>query len=148
MDKASGGAKAPVSYWVVAVLSLVWNGFGGFDYWMSRTRNVEYLSQMGDVAEITAWMDRFPLWAQVGYGLGIWGSVAGSVLLLMRSRHAATAFLVSLVGAVVSFTGQWMNPVPPSLDTTAGKFMPFVVLAVIVFLWRFSTREAAKGTLR
>ncbi|MCB2057218.1 MAG: hypothetical protein KDE30_04805, partial [Novosphingobium sp.] len=125
-----------------------WNSFGGFDYWMSRTRNVEYLSQMGDVTEITAWMDRFPLWAQVGYGLGIWGSVAGSVLLLMRSRHAASAFLVSLVGAVVSFTGQWMNPVPPSLDTTAGKIMPFVVLAVIVFLWRFSTREAAKGTLR
>jgi hypothetical protein len=93
-------------------------------------------------------MDRFPLWAQVGYGLGIWGSVAGSVLLLMRSRHAASAFMVSLVGAVVSFTGQWMNPVPPSLDTAAGKFMPFVVLAVIVFLWRFSTREAAKGTLR
>lgn len=144
----SASAKSATLFWVVAVLSLLWNGFGGYDYTMSQTRNAEYISMMGNYDEIVAWMDRFPLWADFGWGLGVWGSVAGSILLLMRSRHAVTAFLVSLVGAAVSFAAQMMNPLPPSMDTTMGKLMPFVILGIIAFQWWFSKNEAAKGTLR
>lgn len=143
-----GTAKAPTTFWIVAVLSLLWNAFGGYDYTMSQTRNEAYLSQMGNYQEIVAWMDKFPFWAEIGWGLGVWGSVVGSILLLLRSRHAVTAFMVSFLGAVVSFSAQMMNPVPPSLDTTVGKLMPFVILAVIVLQWWYARREAAKGTLK
>ena len=34
-------AKAPVHLWVVGLLSLVWNGFGAYDYFMSKTENRE-----------------------------------------------------------------------------------------------------------
>lgn len=140
--------KAPVSFWIVAGLSLLWNGFGGYDYIMSQTRNEAWLSQMGDYEEIVAWLDAFPLWAHVGYGFGVWGSVVGSILLLMRSRHAATAFLVSLAGAAVSFSAQLINKVPPSLESGVGKLMPFVILAVIAFLWWYARRQTATGVLK
>jgi hypothetical protein len=148
MENTSDAAKVPVSFWIVAGLSLVWNSFGGFDYIMSQTRNEAWLSMIGNYQEVVAWMDGFPLWAEIGYGLGVWGSVAGSLLLLLRSRHAVTAFLVSLIGAAVSFTGQMQNPLPPSLDTGAGAIMPVIVMAVILALWWFARREAAKGTLK
>ena len=149
MDQATARQKPPLSFWVVSILGLIWNAFGGFDYWMTRTRNVDYLAQAGDPQVVLAWIDSFPLWAQICWGLGVWGSIAGSVLLLLRSRHAVNAFLVSLVGALGSFSYQLlMSDVPASLDTTGGKIIPIVILAIVAFLWQFSKREVAKGLLR
>ena len=149
MDQATARQKPPLSFWVVSILGLIWNAFGGFDYWMTRTRNVDFLAQAGDPQVVLAWIDSFPLWAQICWGLGVWGSVAGSVLLLLRSRHAVNAFLVSLVAAVLSFSYQlFISDVPASLDTTGGKVIPIVILAIVAFLWQFSKREVAKGLLR
>jgi hypothetical protein len=146
-DTASKPA-VPLSFWLIAGLSLLWNAFGGYDYTMTMTRNTEYLSAMGPPAEIIAWVEGFPLWASIAYALGVWGSVAGSVLLLLRSRHAVTAFLVSMVSAAVSFAAQFSSQLPPSLDTTMHKVIPLVILVIIALLWWWSKRKAADGTLR
>ncbi len=141
-------AKAAWHFWLIAALSLLWNGFGGYDYVMSRQRNIEYLSQMGNADEILAWIDAFPMWAQVMWPIGVWGSVLGSVLLLLRSRHAVTAFAVSLIGAVVSFGAQMDNALQPSMDTTANKVMPIVILVIIAVLWWYARRVRAQAILR
>ena len=145
---ASATTKPPVSFWAVSIISLLWNAFGGYDYTMTMSHNTAYLSQIGDASEIIAWVESFPLWAAIAYALGIWGSVAGSLLLLLRSRHAVTAFLISFVGAVVSFSAQMMIKAPASLDTTAGKLMPFVILAIVAFLWWYARKQIAAGILR
>ena len=141
-------AKAPLSFWVIAVLSLIWNAFGGLDYTLTRLRNTDYLSAGGDPQVMLAWIDSFPLWAQAGWGLGVWGSVAGSVLMLLRSRHAVAAFAVSLFGAVLTFGYQFAHAPPPELATTAGKVMPVLIILIVAFLLRFTQVEARKGTLR
>jgi len=149
MNAESQAAKVPPSFWIVSGLGLLWNAFGGYDYLMTRTRNLDYLKAAGDPQVILGWIDSFPLWVQVCWGLGVWGSVAGSVLMLLRSRHAANAFLVSLIAAVASFAYQFTaSDRPAMLDTTASKVIPIVIVAVVAFLWQFSKREAAKGTLR
>lgn len=149
MNTQASKPAVPVVFWVVSVVSLLWNSYGGYDYIMSRTKNAEYLSQMGDPAQVIAWMDKFPMITQILWPVGVWGSVAASLLLLMRSRHAVTAFMVSLVGAIGSFAGQMMNPLPASLDTGGvGKIMPFVILGAIILQWWYSRRAAASGLLR
>ncbi|MDE2435811.1 MAG: hypothetical protein KGM49_06095 [Sphingomonadales bacterium] len=140
-------ARIPASYWVVTVLGALWNSFGAYDYTMTRMRNVEYLRAAGDPQVILGWIDSFPLWAQAAWGLGVWGSVAGSVLMILRSRHAATAFIVSLVGAVVSF-GYQLSHTPPELSSTAGKVLPVVICAIVLFLWRYSRKSAEQGIQR
>lgn len=139
---------APWHFWLIAILSLVWNGFGGYDYTMTMTHNTAYLSQMGDPQQIIDWVEGFPLWAMIAYALGVWGSVAGSVLLVLRSRHAATAFLVSLVAAAVSFAAQAMTPLPPALDTTTAKVMPFAIMVIILALWWYARKQSENGLLR
>ena len=106
-------AKAPTSFWIISGLSLAWNAFGGIDYTMTRMRNLDYLSQAGDPQVLLAWIDSFPIWAQILWPLGVWGSLLGSVLLLLRSRHAATAFLASLGGAIGSFAYQFSTQALP-----------------------------------
>ena len=38
------------------------------------------------------------VWFDADWAIGVWFAVAGSVLILLRSRFAAPAFLISLAG--------------------------------------------------
>ncbi|WP_370032945.1 hypothetical protein [Qipengyuania mesophila] len=146
--------KAPWHLWVVGLVSLLWNAFGGYDYTMSQLRDPAYLeATMGpmgmSVDQSIAFLDSFPVWADVLWALGVWGSVAGSVLLLLRSRFAVTAFLVSLVGAILSFAYQYTIDLPPQLaDNTMGKIMPMVIILAVVLQWWYARSQKAAGVLR
>lgn len=139
--------KVPISYWVVSIIGLFWNAIGGLDYTMTRLRNVDYLKNAGDPYLLLAWIDSFPLWAQMAWAMGVWGSVAGSLLMLVRSRHAASAFVVSLIGAVASFGYQSFS-LPDEMSSATNRGIAFMILLSILFLWQFSRREIAKGIMR
>lgn len=98
-------AKTPLSLWIVGGLSLVWNAFGAVDYVMTQTKNPAYLAQF--TPEQRAYFDSFPAFMEAAWAVGIWGAVAGSLLLLMSSRHAVTAFGASLLGLLVSTIWQF-----------------------------------------
>ena len=70
---------------------------------MTKTRNIAWISQTPgvDPQAMLAWTDGFPLWANFGWGLGVWMGLVGSVLLVLRHRWAAPAFALSFVGAIV-----------------------------------------------
>ena len=144
------GASAPKSLYVVGALALLWNAFGGYDYIMTRMRNLDWLASMGgDPNELLAWVDSFPIWAQIGWGLGVWGGVLGSILLLMRSRHAVMAFAVSMVGMVLSFGYQFMGPpAPPAMTEGAAAVVPIVIILVGIALFFYARAMKAKGVLR
>jgi hypothetical protein len=152
MNGEAQAAKVPLSFWIVSGLGLLWNAFGGYDYLMTKMRNMEYLaSAAGSEANaqaMLAMIEGMPIWAHFLWGLGVWSSVAGSLLMLARSRHAVTAFLVSLVAAALSFAYQATLNMPPGLDSAMMKIMPLVILGAIAFLWWYCRNETAKGTLR
>lgn len=135
----TNGTKVPTVYWVVAVLGLLWNCFGAYLY--IQTRLSPDVIMAGAPQAIRDYVANMPLWANIGYGLGVWGSFAGSVLMLLRSRHAVTAFILSLVGALVSYLGQFMAGVLEPAQ-------PIMILAVILLLWWYSRRAAAQGILK
>ncbi|MEO6359408.1 MAG: hypothetical protein ABIO43_02390 [Sphingomicrobium sp.] len=145
-------ARAPAWFWIVAVLATLWNAFGGYDYWMTRTRNMDHLSQMPGIKaeDILAYIDSYPLYAQIGWGLGVWGGLAGSVLLLMRSRYAVHAFAVSLLGMALSFGYQYFggSKMPAGMDEGAHKYMPLVIIAIGLGLLWFARSMRGKAVLR
>lgn len=138
----------PKHLWVVGILSLLWNGFGAYDYTMSHIGGLDYFESMGLDAEAFAWFDALPDWSIAAWAVGVWVSLAGSILLLLRSRHAATAFLASLAGAVISFAYQFTSEKPASLEGGMAAIMPFVILIAIVAQWYYARRQAAAGVLR
>jgi hypothetical protein len=139
----------PWHLWFVGIVALLWNGFGAVDYLMTRTRNEPYLSQMGDPKTILAYIDGFPTWASIGWGLGVWGAVAGSVLLLLRSRHSVTSFALSLLGMALSFGWQYLGPPPPPAMTQgANAVMPVVIAVAGLLFLLYSWRALTRGLLR
>jgi hypothetical protein len=134
--------------WVVGILSLLWNAFGAYDYVMSHIAGLAYFESVGLDAAAYAWFEAFPAWETAAWAIGVWLSVVGSILLLLRSRHAATAFLVSLVGALVSFAYQFTSDKPESLQSGMPVIMPVVIMIVILAQWYYARRLATAGVLR
>ena len=147
-------AKAPTHLWVVGLLSLIWNGFGCYDYLMTRMRNEDYFRSMApnvDPQAMLAWVDGFPIYAQFGWVLGVWMGLAGSVLLLMRHRWAVPAFGLSLLGALLGLGYQILAapPPPPPMDKDpVMNAMSYVIIIVAALLLYYANRQKQSGLLR
>jgi hypothetical protein len=146
MDTNTGGLRTPRHLWIVGALSLLWNAFGATDYLLTRMGNEAYLSQF--TPEQLAYFTAFPFLAGVGWGLGVWGALAGSVLLLMRKRLAVHAFGVSLLGMAISFTYQFGMSDALAVMGNALVGFALVIVAIGVALFFYSRKQAAWGVLR
>ena len=144
--------RTPVHLWIVGILSLLWNAMGCFDYVMTRMRNTDYLSSAMpnvDPNAMLAWIDGFPIYAQIGWALGVWGGLLGSELLLVRSRYAVWAYGLSLLGAVVGL-GYQIAAAPPlaGADDAMSKAMPYVIILVALGLFLYARAMEKKAVLR
>jgi hypothetical protein len=145
-------ARTPLHLWIVGALALLWNGFGAYDYVMTRMRNTDYLAGMMPTVDpnaMLAWVDAFPAWASAGWALGVWGGLAGSILLLMRNRWAVPAFAVSLIGALLGL-GYQILAAPPlaGAEGAMNTIMPYVIILVALALFLDARAMKAKGVLR
>jgi hypothetical protein len=145
-------ARTPAHLWIVGILSLLWNGFGAFDYTMTRMRNTDYLASAMpgvDPNATLAWIDAFPIYAQIGWALGVWLGLLGSVLLLLRSRWAVWSYGLSLVGAVLGL-GYQVALAPPLAGAEGAMFtlMPYVIILVALGLFLYARAMEKKGLLR
>ena len=147
MATAFSGAM-PKHLWLAGILSLLWNAYGGYDYLMTNLDPAGYIAGAGYGPEVTAWFGTFPTWAVAAWEVGVWASVAGSILLLLRSRHAVTAFLLSLVGALISFGYQFTSERPAEVAGSSAAIMPLVITIAIVAQWYYARRQTAAGVLR
>lgn len=138
-------ARAPAWYWIVAVLAVIWNGFGCFDYVMTVTRNAGYLSAFP--REYVAYLDTLPLWLVGFWALGVGGGLAGALLLLRRARLAAAAFGVSLLGLAVASVYQWSDTEAPALGS-ADVAISVAIWLIALALLLFALRMLRAGVLR
>lgn len=140
------GPRPGWSFWVIAALSLAWNAFGCLDFTMTVTRNPAYLAQFP--ADVVNWLDSAPTWTLVPWALGVWGALAGSLLLLARSRHAVTAFAVSLLGLAVMQVWQLSAGLPASMLAPANIAMTAAIWIVAIALLWYATGLRVRKVLR
>jgi hypothetical protein len=151
MEHANRG-RTPVHLWIVGVLALLWNAIGCYDYLMTRLRNTDYLNSMMPTVDpnaVLAWVDDFPLYAQFGWGLGVWGGLLGAILLLARSRWAVLVLGLSLLGAVLGLGYQALVAPPmPGMEGGLGTAMPYLIIGIALALFLYARAMRAKGVLR
>lgn len=141
-------AATPWHLWAVGVISLLWNGYGGYDFVMSVTQGETYWRASGMTDAMVAYYNAMPTWMYVPWVLGVWGAVAGSILLLMRNKLAVPAFALSLLGAVVSLGYGLANPMPPLPEAMAMmSYMPWVIAAIAAVLAAYGWSVSKKGML-
>ena len=140
MDQAVSTVRVPISFWVVASLGVIWNGFAVIAYWLTATHDQQTMAQTPP--EMAIALAHTPSWAIAAWGLAVVAALAGSVLLVLRRKLAVSAFVISLAGLLVLTIYQIASNMPMSL------LQVVMIWLVALFLLRFSNSEAGKGLLR
>jgi hypothetical protein len=129
------------------VVSALWNAMGVTDYVMTQTRNQAWMAQM--TPDQVAWIDNAPIVAHASWAFGVWGALAGSLLLLARSRHAVTAFALSLAGLAVNTGYQLTAPMPSGhMDSAAMLAFHAAIWAIAIGLLLYAWWMRRRGVLR
>ncbi len=145
-ESAADRPATPWHVWAVGIVTLLWNAVGASDYVMTQIRYEPYMSQF--TAEQLEFFYGFPAWANGAWAVGVWGAVAGSVLLLLRSRFALHAFVASFAAMVLTTVHNF--GLADGLKITGPGALAFsAVIFVIALALVFYTRAMARaGVLR
>lgn len=137
--------KTPWHLWLIGGVALLWNAFGGVDYILTQTRNAAYLAQF--TAEQRAYFESYPVWMEAVWGIGVWGAVAGSLLLLLRMRWAFHAFLASLIAFAISVVYGQTSGGNALMGSTGMIFSALIFLLGLGFVL-YSRAMTRRGLLR
>ena len=144
--------NAPWHLWLTGLLALLFTAFGCYDYVMSQLGDRAYIAgavePFGiDTDVAVEYFANFPVWADFVWATGVWGGLAGSILLLLRSRFALPAYLASLAGMLVSNAYSFANPIPGLTDNGVAYVAVAIVFVVMAALTLYTWSMARRGVL-
>ena len=140
--------SAPWHYWVVTALAILWNAFGAYDYYMSKTGGDAYLRKMGETDAQIAHMDAYPVWMTADWAIGVWGGLLGALLLVARTRYAFHVFVASLAALLVMLVYTYLLSDGGKVMGQQGMIFNLVILAFCVFFVWYSRAMTKRGVLR
>ncbi len=148
-DTNAGGGevrRTPIHFWIIAVVALLWNAMGAFDYLATQLKLEFYMGQFTE--EQLAYFYGFPAWAISGWAFAVWSAFVGSIGLLLRKSWAVWAFAVSIVGMVVSsiYTLGLSNGI--ELMGSGSVIFTAIIWVISVFLLWYAWKQAKNGVLR
>jgi hypothetical protein len=146
MKVAQAIERTPWHLWVVGVISAVWNAGGVYDFVMTNVRDVNYLAPLSDAER--AYFFSLPAWTTTAWALGVWGALAGSLLLLLRSRFAIWAFALALAGLAGITLFEWTSDAPPSLSGARNVAFTAAIWIVTIALLLYALAMRRRGVLR
>jgi hypothetical protein len=141
----SEAAAAPKHLWIIGIISLLWNMMGAFDYLMTQTENESYMAKF-DPAQLDYFYN-FPTWVVVFWALAVWGSVIGSVLLLLRKRLAVQVFMVSFISMVITSIYNFVLSNGMEVMGSTGFVFTVVIFFVALGLWLYARAMHLRGVL-
>ncbi len=128
--------KPPFMFWAVAVVGLLWNLIGCWNYIVQS--NPEAVAQMPDIYRLI--VENRPAWATAGFAVSVFAGAVGAILMLLRRKIATGLFALSLLGSLATFyfTFRVLGIEPATLSA----------LLMSVALLIFSNLAVRKGWLR
>jgi len=126
--------KTPVWFWILAVIAVLWNAMGAWDYSATQLRLEWYLS--GFTEEQLAYFFGFPAWYEALWATAVWTAFLGSIALLLRRKFASILFLVSIIcfiaSAIYSFG---FTPAIEMMGIGGAIFSAIIFLSLLGFFW-------------
>tara|TARA_R110002072_G_scaffold251518_5_gene410421 strand:+ start:19640 stop:20077 length:438 start_codon:yes stop_codon:yes gene_type:complete len=138
--------KAPILFWIITTLLLLWNLMGVLSFFMHTFISDEALAMLAEnERELYA---SYPAWTSVVFAIAVFCGLFGSLGLLIRKKWSKIVFIISLSAIIpqmiqnVFFTN--------SIDVYGfqqAATMPTVVVVVGIFVIWFSSYAIRKNWL-
>lgn len=138
-------AVRPKSFWVVAVLALLWNLLGVAMFAMQMMMTPEALAAMP--AEQRQVYEATPSWLNIAFAVAVFGGVLGALGLLLKKRWAVLFFTLSLIGLLVQVIAAFVVTPAWQAYGPAGLVMPVLLIVIALLLLGYSRKAAARGWL-
>ncbi len=147
-DPTTQSTKAPWHLWVVGGIAGLWNCDGAMDFTLTQVGHTAYLSAL--TPRQLAYLNSFPVWVVVAWGIATWGGVVGSLLLLCRRSLAVCVFLVSLIGVVLTDLHNYVLSNGREIIGGGAGAVVFaaVIFVIAVLLWVYARVLRKRGVLR
>lgn len=129
------------SFWLITGLLLVWNVLGCVNFFVQM--NPQMLTSYRESEQ--AIVEGRPLWATVGFAVGVFGGAIGCVLLLLKRTMALYVFIASLLGVIDTM----VYSLSIGIEFGVGEIVGIILmpLAVAGFLVWYSKYTENKGWL-
>ena len=141
----SKAVTAPKHLWIIGIITLLWNMMGAFDYLMTQTKNESYMAKF-EQAQLDYFYN-FPTWLVVFWALAVWGSVLGSILLLMRKRLAVPVFMASFASMVITAIYNFGFSSGMDVMGSTGLGFTVVIFFVAFGLWLYARAMHVRGVI-
>lgn len=135
-----------VSRWMTtaALGGIAWNIFGIVQFMGSVSATESSLIASGLSPGQAAVMTGYPVWMTLAFAVGVFGGLAGSVLLLLRRAASMPLLLASLVAYVALWIGDAVHGVFAAMGVSQVVILTIVV-AVAAALYVLSRHPAARA---
>lgn len=139
-------SKPPIWFWIISVISLLWNLTGVMAFYMQISMTPEALQALPE-AERELYTS-VPGWTIVAFAIAVFGDTLGSVLLLVRKQWAAPVFAIAFVFTLAQMVYNLFISNLIAVRGAGSALFPVVILLVGVFLIWFARMATGKGWLR
>ncbi|MDH5258623.1 MAG: hypothetical protein OEX07_11465 [Gammaproteobacteria bacterium] len=132
------------SFWVISIFMLLWNVMGSMNFFWQISADAETLATLPETHR--AIIDSRPIWATVGFAVGVITGSFGCLLLLFKKSEAVYLFIVSLSGIIVTM----IHTIKVSIMVIEFSIMETIVMIVMplivaAFLIWYTRKVEGKG---
>ena len=133
--------KAPIWYWMIAGIALVWNALGVMVYLQQAFMSAEEFRNLDPAQQDL--LSSQPEWITAAFAISVLAGFVGCILLLLRKKLAVRMLILSFVAIVAQYSGFYLEGYWEGLSGPAllmPVLVPVVALALIFFARHFEKR--------
>ena len=138
--------KPTVWFWVIGIISLLWNGMGVNQY-LQQAYKTDAFKAMYPDEKVLEMAQNTPSWVMAAFAVAVFGGFLGSIFLLLRKKIAKPVFLISLIAIVIQMTYNVFMSGALEVYGAGVLIMPFMVIGFAFFILWHTKKCEAKGWL-
>jgi hypothetical protein len=141
-------AKAPWHLWLIGVIAVLFNSIGAFDIMMSMLWGATYMASAGMTPDQIAHYQQMPIWMTAAWAIGALGAFLASILLLLRTKVAFAAFVLSLAAFLINLLYTYVLTDGGALMGQQMATTSTVIVTLLLFFIGYSHAMARRRVLR
>lgn len=140
----STSQKAPVLFWIISVIAIIWNAMGVNQYLQQAYLTDAFKASMPSKEALEMAINT-PSWAMAAFAIAVFFGLLGSIALILRKRWASPLYLISLIGIIIHMIHNVFISDSVELMGAVAIIFPIMIIVIGVFLYFYSKRALANG---